>query len=337
MSNQKLNDTQNMGNQNLNDMQSDKTKLNSTTCRACLKQGEEMLLAAGIEEAANDAWLLFSEIFQMSRARYYMDMNRTCDPKLAARYEEWIQKRTQRIPLQHIIGHAPFMAYEFYVNEHVLTPRADTEVLVEETFAAVKQMVSEKKQVFSEREQDFPEGEQTLSEKIQILDMCTGSGCIAVSLACMSQEAAIPCQVTAADLSEEALLVAQKNNEALCEGSVQLIHSNLFEALPDTKEFDIIVSNPPYIKSEEIGGLMPEVRDHEPRMALDGKEDGLYFYRKLAEDGWHFLKKGGKMLLEIGYDQGVSVPEILKNCGYSQIQVIQDLAGLDRVVTACKE
>lgn len=322
MSNRNLNDTQNMGNQNLNDMQSmsskqsDKTKLNSMTCRACLKQGEEMLLVAGIEEAANDAWLLFSEIFQMSRARYYMDMNRTCDPKLAARYEEWIQKRTQRIPLQHIIGHAPFMAYEFYVNEHVLTPRADTEVLVEETFAAVKQMVS---------------------EKIQILDMCTGSGCIAVSLTCMAQEAAIPCQVTAADLSEEALLVAQKNNEALCEGSVQLIHSNLFEALPDTKEFDIIVSNPPYIKSEEIDGLMPEVRDHEPRMALDGKEDGLYFYRKLAEDGWHFLKKGGKMLLEIGYDQGVSVPEILKNCGYSQIQVIQDLAGLDRVVTACKE
>ena len=333
MSNRKLNDTQNMGNQNLNDMQnvsnqnlndmhsmsskqSDKTESNNTTCRVCLKQGEEMLLAAGIEEAANDAWLLFSEIFQMSRARYYMDMNRTCDPKLAARYEEWIQKRAQRIPLQHIIGHAPFMAYEFYVNEHVLTPRADTEVLVEETFAAVKQMVS---------------------EKIQILDMCTGSGCIAVSLACMSQEAAIPCQVTAADLSEEALLVAQKNNEALCEGRVQLIHSNLFEALPDTKEFDIIVSNPPYIKSEEIDGLMPEVRDHEPRMALDGKEDGLYFYRKLAEDGWHFLKKGGKMLLEIGYDQGVSVPEILKNCGYSQIQVIQDLAGLDRVVTACKE
>ena len=333
MSNRKLNDTQNMGNQNLNDMQnvsnqnlndmhsmsskqSDKTESNNTTCRVCLKQGEEMLLAAGIEEAANDAWLLFSEIFQMSRARYYMDMNRTCDPKLAARYEEWIQKRTQRIPLQHIIGHAPFMAYEFYVNEHVLTPRADTEVLVEETFAAVKQMVS---------------------EKIQILDMCTGSGCIAVSLTCMAQEAAIPCQVTAADLSEEALLVAQKNNEALCEGRVQLIHSNLFEALPDTKEFDIIVSNPPYIKSEEIDGLMPEVRDHEPRMALDGKEDGLYFYRKLAEDGWHFLKKGGKMLLEIGYDQGVSVPEILKNCGYSQIQVIQDLAGLDRVVTACKE
>ena len=322
MGNQNLNDMQNVSNQNLNDMhsmsskQSDKTESNNTTCRVCLKQGEEMLLAAGIEEAANDAWLLFSEIFQMSRARYYMDMNRTCDPKLAARYEEWIQKRTQRIPLQHIIGHAPFMAYEFYVNEHVLTPRADTEVLVEETFAAVKQMVS---------------------EKIQILDMCTGSGCIAVSLTCMAQEAAIPCQVTAADLSEEALLVAQKNNEALCEGRVQLIHSNLFEALPDTKEFDIIVSNPPYIKSEEIDGLMPEVRDHEPRMALDGKEDGLYFYRKLAEDGWHFLKKGGKMLLEIGYDQGVSVPEILKNCGYSQIQVIQDLAGLDRVVTACKE
>lgn len=293
------------------------------TYRECLKYGEEVLLKAGIEEASNDAWLLFSEAFQMNRARYYMDMNRRVDMdhdclrERWIRYRKWLVMRSERIPLQHITGHAAFMGYEFFVNEHVLTPRADTEVLVEETFEAVKKL----------SKQTFP---------VRILDMCTGSGCIAVSLACMAREAGIPCEIMAADLSEEALAVAARNNQDLCGGSVKLVRSNLFESLPDTPEFDIIVSNPPYIKSEEIGSLMPEVRDHEPRMALDGMEDGLYFYRKLAEEGRVFLNPGGKMLLEIGYDQGISVPEILRNSGYSGCQVIKDLAGLDRVVSAVR-
>lgn len=289
--------------------------------RQCLKYGEEVLLEAGIEEASSDAWLLFSEAFQMDRARYYMDMNRrvdmdqTCVREQWIRYKKWLALRAERIPLQHITGHAAFMGYEFYVNEHVLIPRADTEVLVEEAFEAVKKL-----------------SERTLP--LRILDMCTGSGCIAVSLACMAGEAGISCEIMAVDLSVEALTVAEQNNQLLCGGRVKLVRSNLFESLPATPEFDIIVSNPPYIKSEEIENLMPEVRDHEPRMALDGTEDGLYFYRRLAECGRAFLKPGGEILLEIGYDQGLSVPEILKNSGYSRCQVIKDLAGLDRVVKA---
>lgn len=292
------------------------------SCRQCLQNGQKMLEEAGIEEAGIDAWLLFSEAFHMSRAQYYMDMNRTCDPEKKMQYETWLKLRAQRIPLQHITGHAPFMGYEFYVNEHVLTPRADTEVLVEKTFEAVKALAGRNKNGGCP---DRP---------VRILDMCTGSGCIAVSLACMAEELGIPCGIFAADLSGEALAVAARNNRELCQGQVRLVQSNLFESLPDTMEFDIIVSNPPYIKSGEIESLMPEVRDHEPRMALDGKEDGLYFYRKLAEEGLHFLKPGGKMFLEIGYDQGVSVPEILENSGYACCRVIRDLAGLDRVVTA---
>lgn len=294
--------------------------------RQCLKYGEKMLSEAGIEESFSDAWLLFSEAFHMSRAGYYMDMNRQMDMNEACireqweQYKNWLVLRAERIPLQHITGHAPFMGYEFFVDEHVLTPRADTEVLVEETF-------SEMKKVWKDMEflKAFP---------LRILDMCTGSGCIAISLACMALETGIPCEIMGVDLSEEALTVAERNNQALCQGNVKLVRSNLFESLPDTLEFDIIVSNPPYIKSEEIEGLMPEVRDHEPRMALDGTEDGLYFYRKLSEGSRDFLKPGGKVLFEIGYDQGISVPEILKSQGYSRCQVIKDLAGLDRVVKA---
>lgn len=280
----------------------------------CLKKGEAELLTAGIEEASVDAWLLFSESFQMSRARYYMDRNQLCDVQCLDQYMEWVRLRAKRIPLQHITGHAPFMGYEFFVNENVLTPRADTEVLVEQAFAAIRKQ----------------------AQPIRVLDMCTGSGCIAVSLACMAQEAGIACEITAVDLSREALAVAGKNNHNLCGDRVQLICSNLFEALSDTLEFDIIVSNPPYIKSGEIDGLMPEVREHEPRMALDGRADGLYFYRKIAESGNRFLKDGGTILFEIGYDQGRQVPEILEANGYRQSHVIKDLAGLDRVVMACK-
>lgn len=313
----------------------------NVTYRQCLKEGEERLTAAGIGEAANDAWLLFSEIFQITRARYYMEMNQICDAHRLVQYEEWIGRRASRIPLQHITGHAPFMAYEFYVNEHVLIPRPDTEVLVEQAFAVMRQQAQEKKAIVQISDKKWNEqhtsGTTGENELIRVLDMCTGSGCIAVSLACMTKEAGIVCEVTAVDLSEAALAVAGKNNINLCNGSIHLVHSNLFEALPDTLEFDIIVSNPPYIKSGEIDGLMPEVRDNEPRMALDGMEDGLYFYRKIAEDGRHFLKKGGIILFEIGYDQGTSVPEILKSSGYTQCQVIRDLAGLDRVVTACKQ
>lgn len=297
-------------------IEDDYVKKEKITCGECLKRGEARLREAGIAEAANDAWLLFSEAFQMSRAAYYMDRNSLCDSLKQKQYEDWIAKRVERIPLQHIIGWAPFMGYEFLVNEQVLTPRADTEVLAEQAFCVMQQKKEE------------------LQSPLCVLDMCTGSGCIAVSLACLAREKKIACEITAVDLSPEALAVARRNNQVLCDGRVHLIQSNLFESLPDTKGFDIIVSNPPYIRSEEIEKLMPEVRDHEPRMALDGMEDGLYFYRELAKKSRHFLKPGGRILFEIGYDQGEAVSDILADFQYTEIAVMKDLAGLDRVITA---
>lgn len=282
-----------------------------------MRSGTERLQSAGVEDAGTDAWLLLSEVFGISRARYFMDMNQTCDPELAEKYFSFIDRRCERIPLQHILGKAPFMEYEFEVNEHVLTPRADTEVLVEQAFEELRRLWRRRK----------------TESSLQLLDMCTGSGCIAISLAAMAKEAVIPCQVTGVDLSEDALSVAAHNNDSICDGNVHFIRSNLFEALPEHTQFDIIVSNPPYIRSDEIEGLMPEVRDHEPRMALDGREDGLYFYREIIRNSRAYLKKGGLLLFEIGYDQGISVPEIMKSQGFTEVAVIQDLAGLDRVVT----
>ena len=291
----------------------------------CLKEGEAALSSAGIEEASTDAWLLFEETFGMSRARYYMDRGLVCDDEKRKQYEQRIELRAKRIPLQHITGRAPFMGYEFFVNANVLIPRADTEVLAEQAFLEMK------------RQFRIKESSGAGLAPVQVLDMCTGSGCIAISLACMAREAGLACEITAVDLSCGALAVAERNNRQLCGGCVQFIRSNLFDALPDTKKFDIIVSNPPYIRSGEIEKLMPEVRVHEPWMALDGKEDGLYFYRKIVEDGRYFLKEKGAILFEIGYDQGMQVLRILECNGYEQGRITKDLAGLDRVAAAWKE
>lgn len=310
------------------------------TYRECLLEAEQKLREAGIEEAASDSWLLFSWVFQMSRASYYMDMNRTCPDSQKEQLEEAVLRRCSRIPLQHITGTAPFMGFDFEVNEHVLTPRADTEVLTEKALDIIKNSLEKKKEYCSSPGDgaDNPAKQLNGEREYRILDMCTGSGCIAISLHVMARKAAedgqVSLSVTAVDISEQALSVAARNNDRLCAGSVHLVQSNLFEALSDTEEFDIIVSNPPYIRSSEIDHLMPEVKDHEPRIALDGMEDGVYFYRVIVDKARSFLKHGGYLLFEIGYDQGESVPELLKEAGYSDIEVIKDLAGLDRVVMA---
>ena len=289
------------------------------TYQTCLREGERILSQAGITEAGQDAWLLMEEVFGISRARYYMEKDHICDDGLLSRYQELIRQREKRIPLQQIVGHAPFMLWEFAVSDQVLTPRPDTEILVETVFSRMEQLW------------------EVCHRPLQILDMCTGSGCIAISLFCLAEEKNIPCDITAVDLSAEALQVASQNNDRLCNRQVRLLQSNLFESLSETLEFDIIVSNPPYIRSKEIADLMPEVREHEPHMALDGREDGLYFYRRLAREGRAFLRSGGGMYLEIGYDQGPSVSDILKEQGYHSCRVLKDLAGLDRVVLAKKE
>lgn len=293
-----------------------------------LKQGQERLKKAGIQEYELDAWYLFERAFSMSRARYFLDAKEEAAPGKEAlkAYEDGLERRSARIPLQHILGTQEFMGMEFFVNAHVLIPRQDTETLVET-------VLNEQK-----------------NRNISVLDMCTGSGCIAVSLKALGGYA----RVAAADISPEALEMAEKNAGMLLGADtagaaesakmengapgerphpVELRRSDMFSAFePGRDTFDVIVSNPPYIPSEVIRGLEPEVRDHEPLGALDGKEDGLYFYRILAEQCGDFLNQGGSVYFETGHDQGAAVKTLLESHGFQDTKVIKDLAGMDRVV-----
>nr|WP_024834781.1 peptide chain release factor N(5)-glutamine methyltransferase [Clostridium sp. 12(A)] len=277
-----------------------------------LTEGVKVLTEAGIEEATLDARYLLFEVFHTDMTHFLLDRGRVIsedDQVLdqVKQYRLMIEKRSQRIPLQHITGSREFMGLEFYVNEHVLIPRQDTETLVELILKDYK------------------------GRKPVILDMCTGSGCIAISLSKIGGFDG----VTAVDLSKEALKVAKRNADVLLgPGRITLIESDLFQAIEPKSRFDIIVSNPPYIPTEIIKELQPEVRNFEPMLALDGREDGLFFYRQLVSEGRRFLNPGGSIYFEIGYDQAESVSALLEDAGFAEIRVVKDAAGLDRVVCA---
>ena len=221
------------------------------------------------------------------------------------RYCELAEKRLARVPLQHLTGEQEFMGLPFRVTPDVLIPRQDTEHLVEEALACC--------------------------EGRRVLDMCTGSGCIAISIARLGK----PASVTGADISEAALAVAG-DNAARLGADVAWVKSDMFAGIDG--EFDVIVSNPPYIPPEQIEGLEPEVKDHEPRLALYGGEDGLDYYRTLVTEGAKHLRparngeEGGILIVEIGFDQGVSVPALFREAGFTGVRVRKDYAGLDRVV-----
>ena len=276
-----------------------------------LNEGNAALQQAGDTDGENDAKLLLFEAFHLDLVHFLMDRLRPLseqDAKVQEQirtYREMIEKRASRIPLQQILGSQEFMGLEFYVNEHVLIPRQDTETLVE--LVLQEQQGREKK----------------------LLDLCTGSGCIAISLAVKGGYES----VTATDLSEEALKVAERNAKTHQKKSI-FRQGDLFSALPRTEAgtFDIITSNPPYIPTAVIATLEPEVREHEPMMALDGTEDGLRFYRQIAQEAGTWLKPGGAIYLEIGYDQGEAVSGLLREAGFDKVRVVKDLPGKDRVV-----
>ena len=275
------------------------------TYRECYEQGCRTLQAAGIEEAALDARLLLEAVCGTDRNDLLVHGEQPVAPEAEEKYFGWIGKRAGRIPLQQLTGEQDFMGLTFNVNEHVLIPRQDTEILVEEVL-------------------------KELHDGMRILDMCTGSGCILLSLLHYSND----CEGLGVDLSAEALKVAGRNVlKVLTPEKAEHAHflqSNLFEKVEG--KFEIIVSNPPYIASAEVEKLMPEVRDHEPRMALDGTEDGLHFYRRIIEEAGKHLVSSGMLFFEIGYDQGQAVSELMRTEGYCEVQVVQDYAGLDRVV-----
>lgn len=271
--------------------------------------GCQELIESGIDEAKTDARLLLEWCCGTDRNTLLAHGEREISEEECARYLECITRRKVRIPLQYITGEQEFMGLTFIVNENVLIPRQDTEVLVEEVM-------------------------RNLHDGMRILDMCTGSGCILLSLLRYSND----CTGVGVDLSEEALRVAGKNTKkilgehAIEQGQVTWRQGNLFEGLDANDKFDIIVSNPPYIKTDVIETLMPEVRKHEPRLALDGREDGLFFYREIIAQAGRFLTGGGMLFFEIGYDQGEDVSRLMEEAGYLDVEVIKDFAGLDRVV-----
>ena len=270
------------------------------TYKETIDLGIRILELAGIEEAENDAWLLLSKECKMDRTAYYMHMKDEILPEQLNEYKGLIKKRAERVPLQYITGEQEFMGLTFHVNSNVLIPRQDTETLVEEAIKLVEPGMS-------------------------ILDMCTGSGCIIISI--LKKCSGI--QGTGSDISKQALNVA-KENAKLNNVAVDFERSDMFENLSD--KYDMIVSNPPYIRSDVVPTLMPEVCEFEPLDALDGHEDGLYFYRKIIKECKSFLKEDGKILFEIGNDQGPAVSDMLTYAGFRNVRVIKDLAHNDRVV-----
>lgn len=270
------------------------------TLREAYEYGQKQLNLADIEDAALDAWYLLEYTTGISRAMYFLNMQEELADGQEEKYRKYIEIRASHIPLQHITGVQEFMGMEFQVNEHVLVPRQDTEILVESVL-------------------------EVLKSGMRVLDMCTGSGCILISLLKIGKEVS----GTGVDVSQEALKVAEANMQKIgVDGT--LIQSNLFENV--SGKYDIIVSNPPYICTAVIEELKEEVKLHDPFIALDGKEDGLYFYREIVENSPRFLNDGGKLYFEIGYDQGEDVKRLMQEAGFTEVAVKKDLAGLDRVV-----
>ncbi len=263
----------------------------------------EELASAGFGEAKSDALLLLDYIGGITRedlfARGSMELSEATESKLLSA----LQKRLTHMPVQHITGYQNFMGLEFAVDENVLIPRYDTEILVEEIL------------------KDGGSG-------LNILDMCTGSGCILISLLKYMND----CKGIGADISYEALEVAKQNAKRL-EVEATFIQSNMFDNISENEKFDLIVSNPPYIRSDVIPTLMEEVRAFEPVLALDGDEDGLKFYRIIIEKSRKYLNRSGKLFFEIGYDQGESVKNLMEAAGFKDVTVVKDFSGLDRVVS----
>jgi len=275
------------------------------TYQKAIEAGTEILQEAGIAEAKLDAWYLLQMACKIDRNFYFLHIEEELTPEQQNEFEIAVKKRAEHIPLQYITGEQEFMGLNFKVNSNVLIPRQDTETLVEEALRVCK-------------------------SKMRILDLCTGSGCIIISLS--KNMPNLEC--VGSDISKQALLVA-KENAKIHEVNIEWERSDLFENIGGT--FDVILSNPPYIPTNEIERLMPEVRDFEPFEALDGKEDGLYFYRRIIEKSSEYLNVDGYILLEIGYDQGQVVSELLVTAGYTDVIVMKDLAGLDRVVKGRKK
>ncbi|MDO5020932.1 MAG: peptide chain release factor N(5)-glutamine methyltransferase [Lachnospiraceae bacterium] len=263
--------------------------------------GMQKLKEAEIGEAQLDARLLLEEVCGTDHNTLLCHGDREVSEAEEEQYRKALEQRAVHVPLQHLLGYQDFMGLRFQVNEYVLIPRQDTEILVEEAM-------------------------RYLHDGMRILDLCTGSGCILLSLLHYSND----CEGVGVDISQEALWVAAQNAELLGIRA-DFLKSDLYEKV--TGKFDLLVSNPPYIERKVIPTLMEEVREYDPYIALDGGEDGLDFYRRIIGGAQDYLKRGGQILMEIGSGQAKAVSELLREAGFKEIDVCRDFAGLDRVVS----
>ena len=270
------------------------------TYKQAEQRGEQLLQTAGVMDAKTDAWFLLEMVAKIDRSFYFTHINEEVETEVLAEYERVLEKRAEHVPLQYITGEQEFMGMTFKVNSNVLIPRQDTETLVEETLKVIE-------------------------PQMEVLDLCTGSGCILLSIL----KNAPTVHGTGSDVSKQALLVA-KENAKLHNLEADWVRGNLFDNV--SGQFDVIVSNPPYIAQAEIPTLMPEVAQFEPMQALDGGVDGLDFYRSITEEAPQYLKENGYLFFEIGWDQGQEVQRLMREAGFSDVAVIKDLAGNDRVV-----
>ena len=282
-----------------------------------LKEGITRLEAAGVPDAAWDAQALMEAAGGPDRTHFPLVRNEEVSDGVIFMFDAYVGVRANRIPLQHILGEAWFRGLSFDVDEDVLIPRHDTETLVEAVLREAK----------------------TFPAAPTVLDLCTGSGAVAVCLAAEGDFAS----VTASDISHEAVRIARQNAAKNgVEEKILFAEGDLFRAKTKSdkslsrRSWDIICANPPYVPTAEIETLEPEVRDHDPILALDGGEDGLDFYRRLAKEAAGHLNDGGKILLEIGCEQGEAVKAIFAAEGWRDGRVEKDLAGRDRVFSAAK-
>jgi len=345
---------------------------------------EHYLASCQIEDAAVDAWYLLEYVTGVSRAMYLADRDKKLSEEQRDAYAALVNKRGAHIPLQHLTGEQEFMGLPFLVSEAVLIPRQDTETLVELALDKIKAALRSgvlPREIHVERDSGAGGDETEVrrgsdlspeeNDRYRVLDLCTGSGCIAVSIAKLCEQMweknsgnpgksgkdQEPCkkwlEVCASDLSEDALALAQENARRLG-ADVRFFHSDLFAQIPMPVDcenrsvsadsltgekargagvvFDLIVSNPPYIRTQVIEELSEEVRLHEPRLALDGGDDGLEFYRRIVCESRGYLRLGGWLRRGSGYDEGEDVADLLRQNGFSQVRVSKDLAGNDRVV-----
>lgn len=282
------------------------------TIAQLLKLGKEKLMNSKVDTPQLDAEVILCHLLKVERIQLHMYPEREISQEICQKFIEAVEKRQSSMPVQYIVNQQEFMGLDFYVDERVLIPRGDTEILVEEVIQLYRR--------------DFA------GQRVKLMDIGTGSGAITISLAKLIELS----EVVSIDISEGALQVARKNAERhQVQDRITFYEGSLFKPLQQMKEkksFHFIVSNPPYIPSETVRTLSPQVKDFEPSNALDGGEDGLDFYRSIVEEAPIYLMNDGWLVFEIGYDQGLAVKELMEQRGFEQVEVIKDYADLDRVV-----